>query len=355
LQFALEEPFLVGYKMRRFRVVPLPALLLTLALMLLAAGCAAHREDLRSSLHSMHLAAPQGGPELLAVYQPWFGKKEHINVGYSSLDRVVLQRQIDQAKNLGISGFVVNWYGSRKEYMDRSYALMQQLAAGNSFHVAIQYDEAVDSPGHTTEAVIQDLQYAYDHYIGPDAGSLRLGYLRYDGHPMIFIFPKINQTDWNRVRKVAQTWQDPPLLIMKDIDERHADAFDGFYAWINPGSAGWQANGSNWGEGYLQNFYSRISRYPDKIAIGAAWPGFNDKQASWSLHRYMDARCGRTFEDSLRVFRRYYDREHPLPFLLIETWNDYEEGSAIERGINTCNGKNEEQQSAALISSPAGK
>jgi hypothetical protein len=25
-----------------------------------------------------------------------------------------------------------------------------------------------------------------------------------------------------------------------------------------------------------------------------------------------------------------------MPFLLIETWNDYEEGSAIERGLAKC-------------------
>jgi hypothetical protein len=36
------------------------------------------------------------------------------------------------------------------------------------------------------------------------------------------------------------------------------------------------------------------------------------------------------------VFRRYYNDSHPLPFLLIVTWNDYEEGTAIERGIPHC-------------------
>ncbi len=323
-------------------------LLFTTALLLMNVACA-HRTDLRSSLRSAQLANPQGGPELLAVYQPWFGTREHIDVGYSSQDRVVVQRQIEEARNLGISGFLVNWYGPRKEYMDRSYDLVQQLAAQDNFQVAIQYDEAVDSPGHTTDAVIVDLQYAYDRYIGPQAQASRQAYLRYDGRPVIFIFPKNNETDWNRVRQVTQSWPDPPLLLMKDINQRYADAFDGFYAWINPGNAGWQSNGANWGEQYLQDFYARMnSRYPDKIAVGAAWPGFNDRKASWSRNRYMDARCGRTFEDSLRVFRRYYNDQHPLPFLLIETWNDYEEGSAIERGVNTCNGGGRGQSHAAL-------
>jgi hypothetical protein len=201
-----------------------------------------------------------------------------------------------------------------------------------------------------------DLQYAYDRYIGPNAGALRDAYLRYDGRPVIFIFPKINQTDWNRVRQATNSWEEPPLLIMKDLDTTYANAFDGYYAWVQPGSAGWSAGGGNWGGDYLNDFYARMkSKYPDKIAVGAAWPGFNDKQASWSRNRYIDTRCGRTFEDSLRVFRRYYDEQNPLPFLLIETWNDYEEGTAIERGLNTCSGgANNGQKSAAIAASAVG-
>jgi hypothetical protein len=233
--------------------------------------------------------------------------------------------------------------------MDRSYALMQQLAAQNNYRVAIQYDESVDYPGHETDAVIVDLQYAYDRYIGPHADPSRTAYLRYNGRPVIFIFPKTENTDWTKVRKVTQSWEDPPLLIMKDAWHKNPNAFDGFYAWVQPGQKGWQTNGSNWGQQYLEDFYTRMkSKYPDKIAVGAAWPGFNDKKASWSKNRYMDARCGRTFEDSLRVFRRYYNDQHPLPFLLVETWNDYEEGTAIERGLNTCNGTNDGQRTAAM-------
>ena len=34
---------------------------------------------------------------------------------------------------------------------------------------------------------------------------------------MIFIFPKGGHTDWNRVRQTVNSWEDPPLLIFKDI------------------------------------------------------------------------------------------------------------------------------------------
>jgi hypothetical protein len=184
-----------------------------------------------------------------------------------------------------------------------------------------------------------DLQYAYDRYISPHATEPRGPYLRYNGRPVIFIFPKTQTTDWDRVRQMVNSWEDPPLLIFKDTNTRYARDFDGFYAWVNPGSGGWKRDGSDWGEDYLENFYVTMkNKYPNKIPVGAAWPGFNDSRASWSRNRKMDARCGRTFEDSLRVFRRYYDNDHPLPFLMVVTWNDYEEGTAIERGYANCKG-----------------
>ena len=104
----------------------------------------------------------------------------------------------------------------------QSYALMQQAASeDSSFKVAAQYDEAVDHPGYDTDAVIVDLQYLYDRYIGPNAGPTRNAYLRYNGRPVVFIFPKDSGTDWNRMRQMTKSWSDPPLLIYKDINNKY--------------------------------------------------------------------------------------------------------------------------------------
>lgn len=310
------------------------------ALLCLIAACS-HKAalDLHSQLRE-NLRSPESNePVLLAAYQPWFGRGNHLNVGYSSQDPAVLQRQINEARELGISGFVVNWYGPRHDYEDRAYSALQNVAAQSGFNTAVMYDEDVNDSGPATDKVIVDLQYAYDRYFGPHAIASRSAYLRFNGKPVVFIFPKGGDTNWDRVRQVANSWEDPPLLIMKDVNQRWARDFDGFYAWVQPGPQGWARNGANWGGDYLDNFYHLMrSQFPDKLAVGAAWPGFDDSHASWSRNRHISARCGRTFEESLHLYRRYYDGGRPLPFLMIETWNDYEEGTAIERGIDTCTG-----------------
>lgn len=312
-------------------------LLSLLAALTLIAAMGCSQKAVHQPLAMNHFVGGAPDPTLLADYQPWFGQPSHIDVGYSSLDRVKAGQQIDQAKRLGITGFVVNWYGARHDFEDKAYTLMQQVAAERDFRVALMYDEDQSNPADNTDAVIVDLQYAYDRYIGPHAMITRNSYLRYNGRPMIFIFPKGGHTDWNRVRQTANSWEEPPLLIFKDINQKWTNDFDGFYAWVSPGKAGWSSGGSNWGQDYLDNFYqTMIAQYPSKIAVGAAWPGFNDSRASWSQNRHMSSRCGRTLDDTMRLFRRYYNEQRPLPFLMIETWNDYEEGTAIEDGVSTC-------------------
>lgn len=289
------------------------------------------------SSQPVHLkyTAVGASPEVVALYEAWFGFPKHINVGYSSHDPAVLDGQIQRAKSMGISAFVIDWYGDREPFIDRSYALMQQAAAKHHFQVAMMYDETHEEDGATDEA-IADFTMFHNTYLSPNSPG-RNAYLTYKGRPVIFIFPTVGHTNWDKVRAVVNQWPNPPLLINENLPGKYADAFDGFYAWINPGPKGWQSNGSNWGEQYLSNFYeTMMSKYPDKLIIGGAWSSFNDSKASWSLNRHISARCGQTLQDTLNFWQKYVPANQPIPFVMVETWNDYEEGSAIERGIPSC-------------------
>jgi hypothetical protein len=274
-------------------------------------------------------------PQTIALYEAWFGHPRHISVGYSSQDPAVLAKQIRKAKAMGISAFVVDWYGDRQPFIDRSYALMQTAAASENFQVAMMYDETDEEEGATDEA-LADFTMFHDTYLAAKAKGSQ-AYLTYEGRPVIFIFPKGKHTDWNRVRTLVNKWSAPPFLIEENLPGRDSEAFDGFYAWIQPGEKGWAPDGSNWGGEYLSEFYETMhSKYPDKIVVGAEWASFDDSKASWSLNRHISARCGQTFADTSNLWRKYFPPEDLLPFVMVETWNDHEEGTAIEDGIPSC-------------------
>jgi hypothetical protein len=307
---------------------------MALLLLLPVQGCTP--TGLRRTLHQEALPANKSPTQTLAVYEPWFGHPQHIDVGYSSQDPAVIKKQIQQAKQRGITGFVIDWYGDREPFLDKSYALIQTLAAQQDFHVAMMFDEA-DLPGdRATDDALAAFDKFHVEYLAAAAAG-REAYLEYRGQPIIFIFPKGGHTDWKRVRAETNRWNSPPLLIHEFAPGAAEEIFDGFYAWINPGNKGWASDGSNWGEDYLRDFYhSMQTKYPGKIAVGAAWAGFDDRKASWGLGRYMSQRCGATLADTTKLRDDYYSASNPLPFLLLATWNDYEEGSAIERGLARC-------------------
>ncbi len=276
--------------------------------------------------------AANGSPEVLAVYEAWFGHPNHIHIDYSSHDSAFLAQQMRRARSLGISGFVVDWYGDREPFIDQSYALMQSQAEKNKFKIAMMYDETDQEDGATDEA-IADFTMFHDTYLASNSPGHQ-AYLTYEGRPVIFIFPKGRHTDWDKVRAVVDKWNPAPLLIQENLPSGDAKDFDGYYAWVDPKQGG---NGGDWGEDYLKNFYqTMLDKYPDKIVVGGMWAMFNDAKASWGLNRHIDARCGQTLVDTYNMWQKILTPENTPPFLLVETWNDYEEGTAVEQGIPSC-------------------
>jgi len=315
-------------EMQRLPLLSRTILALLVAGVIMINGCA--KQSVQQTM-ARNFQATTSSPKVLAVYMPWFGNGTHVDVGYSSADPAVQKRQIEQAKGMGISTFLVDWYGDRHPFLDQNFASLQRTAHEHNFQVALLLNEPDDYDGQATDAAIQAFEKAEKQYFGPNA-PYHDAYLTYDGRPVVFIFPKQGHSDWNRIREYLNRLPSPPVLFYKDDAPapQYANAFDGYFAWVHPGEK-WSVDGSDWGKQYLDTFYRRMkNRYPDKLVAAAAWPGFDDSRAQWGLNRHMNGRCGQTFADTLHSFR---DQQNSLkiPFLLIETWNDYEEGTAIER------------------------
>ena len=86
---------------------------------------------------------------------------------------------------------------------------------------------------------------------------------------------------------------------------------------------------------YLDRFYSKAQN-SNKIAMGSAYKGFDDSEAGWGKGRVIDQQCGKTWLATFAEAGRFYSSSHQLPALIIPTWNDYEEGTEIETGIDNC-------------------
>ena len=108
-----------------------------------------------------NLQAPNAWPKLLAVYMPWFGNRVHMDVGYVSYDPNVLRHQIEQARHMGISGFVVDWYGESQPFSDHNFALMQEAADESHFQVALLYNESADEDAQATDDAMSAMDKAY--------------------------------------------------------------------------------------------------------------------------------------------------------------------------------------------------
>jgi hypothetical protein len=85
--------------------------------------------------------------------------------------------------------------------LDKSYALVQSIAAELNFNVGMMFDEADLSSDQSTDDALAAFDEFHQKYLAPDAPG-RKAYLEYRGRPMVFIFPKGGHTDrWKSVER----------------------------------------------------------------------------------------------------------------------------------------------------------
>jgi hypothetical protein len=72
--------------------------------------------------------------------------------------------------------------------------------------------------------------------------------------------------------------------------------------------------------------------------MGAAFKGFDDYEANWwpetNGDKVLTQGCGTTLLDSIAEPKAITGAN--LPYMMVETWDDYEEGTETETGISNC-------------------
>jgi PKD repeat protein len=264
-------------------------------------------------------------------WMPWFGPSNHMDVGYDSSDPAVTSRQVDDMLSRGIDGALVDWYGPNSTHHNTATMnLMKEAETRNGqFTFSVQEDVgALNACANTlgcdvTQRLIDDLNYAYNTFQGSPA------YLFINGRPVVSFFGVDQYTiDWDRVRSDVLG---NPLFIHRNSGGFSHLQSDGAFSWLNNST-----DPMNMGLAYLDNFYTTSLTYPAAHPFGSAYKGFNDTLAAWGKNRIMSQQCGQTWLASFSEAGKYYSTSNQLESFQLVTWNDYEEGTEIETGIDNC-------------------
>src|SRR5206468_10527948 len=87
----------------------------------------------------------------------------------------------------------------------------------------------------------------------------------------------------------------------------------------------------------LVNLYCAVIAHPSQLTVGVIYKCFDDNNASWSGNRVMAQQCGQVLLKTANEISKYFGGTKPqIPYVQIATWNDYEEGTSIEGGIDNC-------------------
>ena len=262
----------------------------------------------------------------------WFGNSSHMNVGYQSNDVGQVHRQVADMMSRGIAGAIIDWHGPASTTIDDSAKLLRKEAEAQNgnFQFAVTEDvsslSAFAASNHcdVTDQVISDLNYIASNF------AVSSAYLQMNGRPAVFFFGvDTYYIDWNRV---ASSVAGNPLLVFRGSGAFKHVQSDGAFQWEDH-------NSSNPFDPQLtaqDQFYSTAVANPSKVAFGSGYVGFNDTLAGWGTNRLTDRDCGQTWLASLNEVSKFYSSSHQLAALQIVTWNDYEEGTAIESGIDNC-------------------
>ena len=312
----------------------------------------------------------------------------NVQTGYTSDDALTIAAQAEDLKSRHIDGAIMTWEGAGTSE-DAAALLYQQYVNQNDCDTAgcdpmylLMYDgpswgytvtstgipgtsgtscsglSAADFENCAVAHIRNDMCYMNGMHWGNSA------YLKSNGRPVVQIFPDeavIPATgpapSWTDIWVQIEDWNSDlpgncgtapynadngvPLIVFENAGGFEHQDSAGSYYWVEPAGTDPAADQFTLNispateAGTLDNFLATALTYNDQLTWSNAFKGFNSSQANWGTGRIMDQECGQTWIASLEESNGYYSSA-ALPYLQIATWNDYNEGTEIESGIDNC-------------------
>ncbi len=233
---------------------------------------------------SMNFHTPDGYKDYVKMLRDISAVDYPLIGPYDSDDFKTLEYHILLAQASGIHGFVVDWFGTNK---DNSISkdgfenlvltvnkLNQMNTAGfySNFKLCISYDEqALDEyPGDYTTYASNEIDYIKNNY----ANNTYYYTNRDTNKPLLFIWEYFsyvsNKNKWETLLNKFTNF------FAVDFREYPEDCtFQSYFPWVQ----GFQADGSGFGEAYIDDFYYKAGTNSSlKFATGGVWPGFDESR-----------------------------------------------------------------------------
>ena len=270
-----------------------------------------------------------GDREIASWYYPLIGP-------YDSADPAVLEYHVLLMKLAGISGVIVDWYGSTDYYdyasVNRNTAKLFEYTRKAGLKFAICYEDQtiqrlIDGKRLTTTGAIQHAQqemlYLQTNFFCDPS------YFRLDGKPLLENFgPQyfLASSNWDEIFSVLEASNRPAFFTEDNRLATGLGAFDWPPMWLSqqPGTGGVLSEASL--KSYLCGFENKSAEWP--AFVSSAFPRFHDiyqRAGTRNYWGYLGDRNGETLRETLNRALT-----NTSAFAQIVTWNDFGEGTMIE-------------------------
>ncbi len=254
---------------------------------------------------------------------------------YSSDDVDVMDYHILQAWASGIDGFAVNWYGwyswenqGVKSLLDRAELLNEHYGdKGFHFEIAAAMNENANGTLDSNLTYIADSLLAHKAYWGTERQVKRPVFINNQEEALL-----LPQT----IKACADTTM--PMDIMLVFNGAYDDSveyMDVMYPSLQTDRYPWMT-GAQFDEAFLDTVYTRLGQMEqaDRSAftVGGVWPGYDDRNWVEGQNQYVDAADTTVFGASWRKILEY-EEQYSIPWTMVQSWNDYNRGTAIEPGF----------------------
>lgn len=257
----------------------------------------------------------------------WWGGTSHPNIGVNVTDPVYIQKTVRDMHERGIDACSLLWHGSQsREHQSALLMKPETEKQGMKFLIMIgsstptlklpPKDHPEVSDADRAVVLINILDFLRDNFFHSPA------YLRDASGKPILMFFGVSGVDWNAVRAhVALMGADgPSLWFRQEADYAPRSYADGYFGWTSCNEA-WVTRLKSLGKpfmlGQVARFDNTIAVAPVKCTWGAGHP------------RQLMSSGGRLLASQLALARLHPD----IPYAHFATWNDYQEGSALEPGL----------------------